>query len=76
LLGTEAGCRRFTASNCNKPQVYATAQNLPPLQIPAGLDAPNTQAALRIPELKEPEAPRSSEDPCLDAPPRYEVASP
>ena len=66
LLG---GCHRIVGGNCNKPQIYATAGDLPPLRIPAGLDGPDTRSALRVPELNEPEAPRSPKDPCLDEPP-------
>ena len=65
------GCKRFTTASCNKPQVYANADDVPPLRIPGGLDAPNTRGALKIPELNEVEAPRAKGDPCLDMPPRY-----
>jgi uncharacterized lipoprotein len=71
-LAMVSACRhRLASRGCAKPQVYASAQTLPPLRIPAGLDAPNTNGALRIPELSEPEAPRSAADPCLDSPPKY-----
>jgi hypothetical protein len=67
LLG---GCRHFAGGgNCNKPQVYANAGDLPPLKIPVGLDGPDTRSALRVPELNEPEVPRNAKDPCLDEPP-------
>jgi 2-oxoglutarate decarboxylase len=66
-----SGCGRFSGSNCNKPQMYAQAQSVPALKVPAGLDAPDTRAALRIPELNEPEAPRGAGDPCLEMPPPY-----
>ena len=67
LLG---GCHHFRGGgNCNKPQIYATAGDLPPLRIPVGLDGPDTRSALKVPELNEPEAPRSPKDPCLDEPP-------
>ncbi|MEP7313871.1 MAG: hypothetical protein ABI859_14910 [Pseudomonadota bacterium] len=68
------GCKRFTTANCEKPQVYAAAETLPPLRIPGGLDSPNTRAALKIPELNEVEVPRVKGDPCLDEPPRYSNA--
>ena len=68
------GCKRLITASCAKPQVYAAAQNLPPLQIPGGLDAPNTRGALKIPELNEVEAPRAKGDPCLEEPPRYSSA--
>jgi uncharacterized lipoprotein len=66
LLG---GCSGFLTRNCNKPEVYATAENLPPLRIPVGLDGPDTRAALKIPALNEPEAPRSAKGDCLESPP-------
>ena len=65
------GCSRVFSSNCNKPAAYANAQSLPPLQIPAGLDAPDRRGVLKIPELSAPDAPRNKGDPCLDEPPRY-----
>ena len=75
VLATLAGCRSLSENACNKPQVYAQAESVQPLRIPAGLDAPNTRGALRIPELSEPEAPRKLTDPCLDEPPRYNPAA-
>lgn len=68
LLG---GCRSlFGGKNCHKPQVYEEAMNMPPLRTPAGLDAIDTRNALKIPELREPEAPRPANGPCLDEPPQ------
>jgi uncharacterized lipoprotein len=74
MLGTLAllgGCKRLLGANCNKPQVYATADSLPPLHIPVGLDAPDTRGALHVPELNEPEAPRGPKVACLDEPPPF-----
>lgn len=68
------GCKRFTTADCDKPQLYAEARNLAPLRIPAGLDAPNTRGAMKIPELNEPEVPHVKGDRCLDQPPRYSNA--
>lgn len=68
LLG---GCKSLTAKTCNNPQGYEDAHSVAPLQIPVGLDAPDTRNAMRIPELNEPVAPRGPEDPCLDEPPPY-----
>jgi hypothetical protein len=62
-------CKQLTGGSCNKPQAYAAAEEVPPLRIPVGLDGPDTRAALKVPPLDEPEAPRSASDPCLDAPP-------
>jgi uncharacterized lipoprotein len=73
LLG---GCKRvFGLGNCNKPQAYARAEELPPLKIPVGLDGLDTRAALRIPELTEPEAPRAADAPCLEEPPSVTVGA-
>jgi uncharacterized lipoprotein len=66
LLG---GCKHLVGDNCNKPQAYANARDLPPLRIPVGLDGPDTRSALRIPELTEPEAPRDPKGACLESPP-------
>jgi hypothetical protein len=74
LLG---GCKRlFAGGNCNKPQAYAGAEDLPRLKVPLGLDGLDTRAALRIPELTEPEPPRSPGDPCLEEPPSVRDAAP
>lgn len=64
-----AGCRTLTGGNCHKPQPYENADSRPPLRVPAGLDGPDTSAALEIPVVNEPEAPLDLEGPCLDAPP-------
>jgi hypothetical protein len=64
-------CRGGPGGNCAKPGLYTQAQSIAPLRIPAGLDAPDTRGALRVPDLNEPEAPRTANSPCLDLPPRY-----
>lgn len=69
------GCKRLFGSNCNKPQVYAQAQSQPPLRIPVGLDGLDTRAAMKIPELNEPEAPRGRDDACLEEPPALTTAA-
>lgn len=63
------GCKRLAGGNCHKPQAYALAAEAPPLRVPAGLDGPDTRAAMKIPALEGPEAPRSGKDPCLAEPP-------
>ena len=76
-----SGCHIFhkvTRVNnaCNKPQPYQSAHSVPPLQMPPGVDSPDTHGALKIPELKEPAPPpRSVRDPCLDAPPAFATPS-
>jgi uncharacterized lipoprotein len=67
LLGS---CSWFSSKSCHKAQVYEEAKSVPPLRIPVGLDGIDTRGALKIPDLKEPEAPPPAEDaPCLDEPP-------
>ncbi len=75
LLG---GCKALRAGgSCNKPQPYMAATSVPPLKIPAGLDAPETNNALKLPTLKEPTPPpRTKKDPCLDEPPSFKVSKP
>jgi len=69
------GCKRLTKNDCNKPQGYEQSQSVAPLRTPVGLDALNTRGALKIPDLREPEAPpRKLTDACLDAPPKYSNA--
>lgn len=79
LALTAAGChpfRHFTNS-CHKQQPYMQAGSIPPLRIPAGLDAPDTTSALRLPALNEPAPPpRKGLEPCLDEPPPYKVVKP
>jgi hypothetical protein len=75
LLLALGGCTRIFSSNCNKPAAYASAQSVPPLQVPAGLDSPDRRAALKIPDLNQPDVPRAKGDPCLDEPPKYSNAS-
>ncbi len=70
-----ASCGRVFGGQCKVPQAYAMAEELPPLKIPVGLQAPNTRDALKIPELNEPEAPRAETDPCLEEPPAYSTST-
>ena len=59
---------------CNKPQPYQSARSIPPLTIPPGLDPPDTRHSLAVPKLKGPlPPPRGPKDPCLDAPPSFQV---
>src|SRR5262245_46040834 len=72
-----AGCHSMRAKSCHNPQPYMDAKSVAPLQIPPGLDSPDTTNALRIPRLAEPERPaRKGKDPCLDEPPPYNVPKP
>jgi len=63
--------------NCSKPQPYQSATSIPPLNIPQGLASPDTSHALDVPKLDEPPPPRRRPtDPCLAAPPSFNVAQP
>jgi uncharacterized lipoprotein len=74
LLG---GCKSWRGSACNKPQPYQKATSVAPLVIPPGASPPDTSTALKLPALKEPAPPpRTTADPCLDAPPSFKVAKP
>ena len=69
-----SACHALRGGSCNAQQVYVEAKSVPPLKIPAGLDAPETTNALHIPALNEPAPPRRGpKDPCLDAPPPFKV---
>jgi len=69
-----SGCAAFHSKSCHEVQPYMKAKNVPPLTIPAGLDAPDTTNALRLPALNEPAPPpRSGKQPCLDEPPPFKV---
>lgn len=57
--------------NCREPQAYESAEEIPPLQVPAGLDAPSAKGALKIPALESPERKREASEPCLAHPPTY-----
>ena len=73
-LLASAGCSWFhhgSHSKCREPTIGIGAKNSPPLQVPAGLDAPDTRNAIKIPPLTEPEHSRSAQDPCLSRPPSY-----
>jgi len=56
---------------CREPAVPTDSANLPPLRAAPGLDAPDTRNAIRVPELTEPERPRSGTESCLSRPPSY-----
>jgi len=80
LLLTVGGChlvRAINAGSCSDTQGYMKQHSVPPLNIPAGLDAPDTTNALRLPQLNEPAPPaRRGREPCLDYPPPFKVQQP
>jgi uncharacterized lipoprotein len=68
------GCKSLLGGNCNKPQPYQRAEDLQPLKVPVGLEAPDTRNALKIPKLDTPAPPpRGEKDECLESPPKYSV---
>jgi hypothetical protein len=66
------GCRSLS---CNNPDDYSSAQEVPPLKMPVGLDGPDTTAAVEIPALNEPEVPRDPNGACLEDPPVLDTTS-
>jgi uncharacterized lipoprotein len=73
LLPLLASCSWLgRASNaCRDPQIPADPENRPALQAAAGLEAPDTRNAVKIPALNEPEPARGAEEPCLSRPPSF-----
>jgi uncharacterized lipoprotein len=71
LLGSCSLFHRGSKHGCREPDVARSAVNLPPLKVPAGLDAPDTRNAIQVPPLATPAQPRSANDPCLSAPPTF-----
>jgi len=78
-----AGCvtrivrHEFKENDCNKPRPYQQAASIPPVQVPVGIDPPDTRQSLRIPAYNEPAPPpRKLTDPCLDAPPLFDPSHP
>jgi uncharacterized lipoprotein len=66
------GCFKSKMTSCNQNNKdYAGAQEMPPLQAPPGLEAPNTRNALKVPPLNTPERVRGKDEPCLDIPPPF-----
>jgi len=71
-----SGCFKSKLASCNQTNKdYAGAQEMPPLQAPAGLDTPNTRNALKVPPLNTPERIRGKDEPCLDIPPPFDSKS-
>jgi uncharacterized lipoprotein len=69
-----SGCHTLhslTQSCARNTDGYLKASSVPSIKVPLGVDPPDTASALKIPVLNEPEIPRGSTDPCLDAPPKF-----
>jgi uncharacterized lipoprotein len=71
-----SGCHLFSklTPDCHTKQEYQHALSAPPLQVPSGLDSPNTQGALVIPKVELAPPPPGPHDTCFDVPPRYQPA--
>jgi uncharacterized lipoprotein len=69
--GLLTGCKSRGPVCKQDNKVYAGAKEVPPLEAPPGLEAPDTRNSLRIPELSTPERLRGKDEPCLDAPPPF-----
>lgn len=71
VVTTLSGCQswKIFQGKCAMPEDFAGVVENPPLKIPVGKDAPDTRAALSIPSLDSPEAPRPADSPCIDSPP-------
>lgn len=71
LAVTLSGCQswKIFQGKCAMPEDFAGVVSNEPLKIPPGKDAPDTRAALTIPNLDTPEPPRPAESPCIDTPP-------
>jgi opacity protein-like surface antigen len=65
------GHRHAKRTSCQEPTVTGDVRDLPPLRVPAGLDAPDTRNAIKVPPLPETARPRSPLDPCLSDPPSF-----
>ena len=77
-LVTASGCaslhhKKANKPKCPEPPITNDVQNMPPLRVPTGLDAPDTRNAIKIPPLTEPQVARSPDAPCLSAPPSFGV---
>jgi uncharacterized lipoprotein len=81
LLVGVSGCHtlhnKFSSNRCTEKRSYEGERSVAPLKVPAGMDAPDTVNALRLPALNEPAPPaRARSAPCLDEPPSFKVEKP
>lgn len=76
-LAAASGCHFLRArTGCHADQPYMHARQLPPLKVPAGLDAPSTAVSMAIPEVVNDIPARGPKDPCLEDPRPYKAAAP
>jgi uncharacterized lipoprotein len=81
LLVGVSGCHmlhnKFSSTRCTESRTYEAERSVAPLKVPAGMDAPETASALRLPQLNDPAPPaRARSAPCLDEPPSFKVEKP
>ena len=72
-----AGCGLLpdAYTGCDKAQRYQAAEQMAPLDVPAGADLPDTRNALKIPAIRTPQVP-AEPGKCLEHPPSYGSARP
>ena len=72
-----AGCGLLpdAYSGCDEVQPYQAAEQMAPLNVPAGADLPDTRNALKIPVIRTPQVP-AEPGKCLEHPPSYGSARP
>ena len=70
-MAATSGCKSRMKSCSQDDKDYSGAQEMPPLQAPPGLEAPDTRNALKVPPLNSPERIRGKDEPCLDTPPPF-----
>lgn len=76
-LTSLGGCHFFKANaGCHSAQEYQRAQQLPPLKVPAGLDAPAKSTSMVIPAVAADIPVRARRDACLEEPPKYKASPP
>lgn len=78
VLVVLSGCSLFNRGEqkCREPALPAGLVNGDALAMPPGLEPLDARGAVLVPDLKEPEAPRSVRNPCLSAPPAYKIPQP
>lgn len=70
VLAAGCGALPDAYSGCDEVRPYHNARQEPGLRVPSGAELPNTQNALKIPELAAPELPPEPGR-CLEHPPKY-----
>jgi hypothetical protein len=68
--------RHSDAATCRERPFVGNTDSRPPLQVPAGLSAPDTRNSVKIPQLPEPPPAPSSTEPCLALPPPFSAKPP